>query len=162
MIEPEVILEQFHWAPPEQRGSRFGGPLPPRKPETRTPVFWLARQGRGLYLVNASGERLDQVRAIATAFASIDEQIFTSEGAEISYRDVPDGAAVKVDEYDDFYDLDYVLGIHLRIRSRRHPGLQLGCIGDKGGIEERVLLWSNGDAGRNVQIDTQHVDPDGQ
>ncbi|WP_024539796.1 hypothetical protein [Comamonas badia] len=161
MFEPEVLQDQRQWVPPEQRTGRFG-PMPPRKPETRTPVFWLVRQGRGLYLVNASGERLDAVHASSIGFASFDEETATWQGGGISYRDVPSGAAVKVDEYDDFYDLDYVLGMHLRIRSRRYPTLRVACVGEKGGIDEQVLLWNNGDAGKGVQIDGQQAEPDGQ
>ena len=160
MFEPEVIQDQCQWVPPERRTGRFG-PMPPRKPETRTPVFWLVRQGRGLYLVNASGEHLDEVHASSTGFVSFDEETATWQGKGICYRDVPDGAAVKVDEYDDFYDLDYVLGMYLRIRSRRYPALQVACVGEKGGIDEQVLLWSNGDPAKGVQIGTQHADPDG-
>ena len=152
MFEPKVLLDEFPWVPPERRLGRFG-PMPPRKPELRTPALWLTRsQGGELFLVNTSGERLEEVHASPVGFITCDEEVSTVQGGEITYRDVPDGAAVKVDEYDDYLDLDYVLGMQVRIRSPQHTHLQLQHLGGKGGIKEVVLLWANGDLGKDVQI----------
>ena len=152
MFEPKTILTGFPWVPPDKRPSRFGGPLPPRKPELRTPALWLARRGSELFLVNSTGTRLDEVQAAPTGFVTLDEDISAWESEVIHYRDVPDGAGVKVDEYDDFYDLDYVLGVHLRIRSPQYAALELLCHGGKGGCSEEVLLWTNGDVGKGVAV----------
>ncbi len=140
MFEPKTILTGFLWAPPDKRPSRFGGPLPPRKPELRTPALWLTRRSGELFLVNATGTRLDEVQVTSTGFMTQDEDTAAWASEVIRYRNVPDGAGVKADEYDDFYDLDYVLGVHLRIRSPQYPALELLCHGGKGGCREEVLL----------------------
>lgn len=160
MFEPKVLLDEFPWVPPERRLGRFG-PMPPRKPELRTPALWLTRsQGGELFLVNTSGECLDEVHATSIGFATFDGEASNWQGRGITYRDVPDGAAVKVDDYDDFYDLDYVLGMHVRIRSPQHTHLQLQHLGGKGGIKEVVLLWANGDVGKDVQVFSPADDQD--
>lgn len=151
MFEPKTILTGFLWVPLDKRPGRFG-PRPPRKPELRTPALWVTRRDGELFLVNTTGTRLDEVQATSTGFATSDEDTSTWESEAIRYRDVPDGAGVKVDEYDDFYDLDYVLGVHLRIRSSQHAALELLCYGDKGGYDEEVLLWTNGDVGKGVFV----------
>ncbi|QXL85242.1 hypothetical protein [Comamonas sp. NLF-1-9] len=151
MFEPKLLVDEIQWIPVHQRRSHFGGPMPPRKPDVRLPALWLRRSGSELYLVNHSAETLHEVYASSTGFVTLDDTTSSWASQGVCYRDVPHNAAVKVDEYDDFYDLDYVLGMHIRLRSPSHPGLQLECIGDKGGIEEAVLLWCNGEVGKDAR-----------
>lgn len=153
MKEHKTIKDGFKWVPPHERLSRFGGPVPPGAPELRFPVLWLARQGNELYLVNSSGGALDSVIADAGGFLTADDGAVPVTGNNrYNYRDVRPDDAVKVEEYDGLYDLDYILHIALRIRSE-----SLGCIdivspAKKGGVGETVLLWSTGENGKGVSI----------
>jgi len=49
MKEHKTIENEFTWVPLDKRLSRFGGSSPPRKAETRTPLFWLARSKRSFW-----------------------------------------------------------------------------------------------------------------
>lgn len=153
MKEHKTIKDGFAWVPLEKRTSRFGGARPPRKSETRKPVLWLARDGSDLYFVNDSQDSLEFVIADTGGFQTVDDDAMTITSKEqYEYRNVNPGDAVKVDEYDQFYDLDYVLQVYLKIKS-----LSLGCIeirspAEKGGVDEAVLLWDSGEAGNHVLI----------
>lgn len=153
MFEPKRLTCAFQWVSPEKRKSPFG-PMPPRKAETRTPRLWLARRAGELYLVNESEEVLERVSASPIGWLRLGYE----EGVAplnqptpcIDYHDVPEGAAVKVAEYDDFYDLDFDLGVSLVIQSQRMGCVELQTPLNKGGVKETVLLWSNGDVGAGV------------
>ncbi len=153
MKEHKTIKDGFAWLPPEKRASRFGGTMPPRKSETRNPVLWLARDGNELYLMNNSQETLELVIADSGGFQTADDDVVPVASKEqYKYRDVNHSEAVKVDEYDGYYDLDFVLQVYLKIKSQ-----SLGCIEvtsppEKGGVGEIVLLWDSGEAGKYVSI----------
>ena len=68
----------------------------------------------------------------------------------VTYQHVPQGAAVKVEEYDDFYDLDLDLGICLEVRTQTLGCMELQTPLSRGGVHETVLLWDNGDVGPGV------------
>ena len=72
---------------------------------------------------------------------------------QYEYKNVRPNSAVKVGEYDGFYDLDYVLQVSLKIQSK-----SLGCVdvlspAKKGGVEETVLLWDSNEVGKGVYIE---------
>ena len=153
MFEPKRLTSAFQWVAPEKRKSPFG-PMPPRKAETRTPRLWLARRAGELYLVNESQEVLERVSALPIGWLRIgyEEGVapLDQPARSVVYSDVPSGVAVKVDEYDDFHDLDFDLGVNLEIHS-----LELGCVEfqttlTRDGVQETVMLWSNGDIGAGV------------
>ncbi|WP_382228690.1 hypothetical protein [Hydrogenophaga atypica] len=155
MFEPKRLTSAFKWIAPEKRKSRFG-PMPPRKAGTRSPWLWLARLADELYLVNESEEVLERVSASPIGWLRIGHE----EGVTplnqptpcIGYHGVPKCAAVKVAEYDDFYDLDFDLGVSLVIQSQRMGCVELQTPLSKGGVQETVLLWDNGDTGPGVHM----------
>lgn len=114
-MTPEVRPEGFQW----DRSSRFGGgPHPPSRRDRDTPLLWLTRvsappgeRGSLLFLVNDTGEVLRKVSVEGFGIATFDDGACALGGPSLVYMDVPPGAAVKVDAYDDFYDLDYSIGL---------------------------------------------------
>ena len=164
MLEHITIENKFIWVPIDKRKSRFGGgPMPYRKPENRRPILWLAREKNDVYLVNSSEETLDFVIADGGGFFIDDDDIVTFGGKKYEYKNVKPNNAVKVEEYDDFYDSDFFLQISLRVQSQK-----LGCINilsptKKGGIGETVLLWDTGESGKYVLVqecsseESQHI-----
>lgn len=148
MKEHKVIENKFTWIPLDKRGSS----MPPRKPETRKPVLWLARDGDELYFVNASEEVIESVVVSTGGFQTVDDDMLISESQEYEYNNLRPNAAVKVDEYDGFYDLDYVLQVCLRVKSKNLGCLEILSPAKKGGVGETVLLWDTGESGKNVSI----------
>lgn len=155
MPEHKSLENEIIWIPVDQRQSRFGGPMSPRKKETRRPVFWLARVGMELYFVNSSGETLDYVTAETSGFVGA-SSISSEQGYD--YRNVRANHAVKVDEYDGFYDLDFVLQVSVTIKSPTYGCIELITGPEKGEIVEIVLLWDSGEAGKHVQTRTTTSD----
>ena len=153
MKDHKVIKNEFTWIPLDKRVSRFGGLVPPRKSESRHPILWLVRERDELYLVNSSEEILDLVIANSGGFQTVDEDVMTiASNDKYEYTNVKPNSAVKVEEYDGFYDLDYVLQVSISIKSKK-----LGCIdilspAKKGGVQETVLLWNTGENGKYTTI----------
>ncbi len=129
--------------------------MPPRKPDNRMPLLWLARKGGELYLVNNSGETLDWVGTGVGGFISADDEILPVSSAKdyiYEYRQVVPHAAVKVEEYDGYYDLDYVLSVTMEVKSARLGHLQICSPAEKGGVKTCVLIWDTGEAGKHVGV----------
>lgn len=90
---------QFRWIPLDVKNSGF----PPRKPETRIPIFWLTRKDNELFFVNDSEETLDSVKIESNEFLTHDDFIIgLSNNKAFCYQDVGSHEAIKVIEYDDF------------------------------------------------------------
>jgi hypothetical protein len=152
MKKHELLKNEFNWVPKDQRSGRFGA-SPPRKPEFRRPLLWLARAGGDLYLVNASGGTLDSVIADMGGFTTADDGVVAvSSNENYEYTNIENGDAVKVDEYDDYYDLDYLLQVVLRVQSPQFGILEILSPIEKGGVGETVLLWDSGERGKHVGI----------
>jgi len=149
----KVVEIAFEWIPMDRRVSRFGGATSPRKPETRRPLLWLRRDDHDLFLVNSSGEVLESVEASSGGFATVEDDVDTVASSQpYDYQNVQPGAAVKVDEYDDFYDLDYVIQVVVTVRSKGLGCLEIFAPSEKGGLVEAVLLWDTGESGKHVGI----------
>lgn len=148
------IRNDLSWGRPK---SRLPGRLPPgKKPETRTPTLWLVRDDDEVYLVNHSGEPLDSVVSSTHGLLTIDD----CEGAFLnvdspniySYENVASGCAIKVEEFDKFFDGDCLLQTVLKVKCR-----SLGCVNivlplEKGGVRETVILWDTGEVGKSVAM----------
>jgi len=149
----KVIENSFKWIPLDKRKSRFGGLMPPRKAEVRHPVLWLARTENELYLVNSSAETLDFVGAGTGGFQTVDNDCITvATSNKYTYKNVKPNDAVKVEEFDGFYDLDYLLQVSMRIQSKNLGNIEILTPPEKGGIGEIVLLWDTMENGKNVSI----------
>ncbi|ABM04205.1 hypothetical protein Ping_2476 [Psychromonas ingrahamii 37] len=151
----KVIENSFKWVPLDKRKSKFGGPMTPRKAELRNPLLWLAREGKELYLVNSSAEIIDFVGAGTGGFQTVDDDcisVSSKKKYKYEYKNVKLNDAVKVEEFDGFYDLDYVLQVSLRIQSKNLGNIEILTSPKKGGIGETVLLWDTMENGNHVSI----------
>lgn len=142
MLEHKRLQNQFDWIPLDKRNNGF----PPRKPEIRVPVFWIACNDNELYFVNNSEETLDLVSVDTGNFQSGNERY-------TSYHDVLPNEAVKIEEYDGFYDLDFILQISLIIQSKIRGRIQILTGAKKGGIGETVILWNNNELGKRIRYE---------
>ena len=131
----------------------FGLPMPPRKPETRNPKFWLDRDGDDLYFINDSEEILDLVSAATGGFQTCDDAVLTvGSNNDYVYENVMPKEAVKIEEFDPFYDSDFILQVYIDVKSKNEGSLAIQSPAEKGGIKEAVLMWDTGEAGRYTSI----------
>tara|TARA_R110000737_G_scaffold344649_1_gene372053 strand:+ start:2771 stop:3253 length:483 start_codon:yes stop_codon:yes gene_type:complete len=153
MKENKIIVNGFIWLPLDKRKSRFGGEVSPRKPEIRKPLLWLARKNKELYLVNDSGENLDTVIIDTGGFCTQDDDIVTlTANKPYKYKDVKPREAIKVDEFDGFFDLDFLLQLRLRVKSSFFGCIDIQSPPEKGEIKETVLIWDTGENGKYVNV----------
>ncbi len=118
-----------------------------------TPLLWLFNSGNDLFLVNNSNGTLDQVVASSGGFTSSgDDTLSVSSSEDYRYSDIAHGWAVKVDEYDDYYDLDYVIRVYLKVASRELGCLEIESPANKGGVKDCVLLWCLDEVGKHVNV----------
>lgn len=123
----------------------------------KKPLLWLNRiglpsNGDALYLVNDSSQSIDQVIINNGAMATFDEQAVSLETKSYTYKDVLAGEAVKIDEYDNFYDLDYLINVDLFIKATWLDSKRFVTEPNKGGVQTMVLLWEDMSAGKGVSI----------
>jgi hypothetical protein len=174
MKELKRVQGKFEWvSPQEQRTmSRLSPmPLPPHPPEYRRPIYWLATtevsQGEGapyateLYFVNWSDETLNSVIAGSGGFQTVDDDVLSfSNDQGYVYRNVAPNEAVKVEVFDNYYDLDQMFVIAIEIRSRTQGSLRMTTGPEKGGVSEQVLLWDNSEPGKRVTVSNNQPAPD--
>jgi len=120
------------------------------KPDKK-PLFWLDRDGEELYFINDSDEILDIVKTITGGFSTADDDVVTvSDDNGYYYEKVKPGEAVKVDEFDYIFDSDFVLQTRIYLESESHGKIELVAPAEKGGVEEIVLMWDDGELGKYV------------
>jgi len=147
-----VLENRFKWVPIAERKSKWG-PMPPRKKETRRPLLWLTRDEKELYFVNSSEEILDFVTTGTGGFQTVDDDCITVTAKNnYEYKNVKPNDAVKVEEFDGYYDLDYLLQVSLEVQSKNLGSIEILSPCEKGGVDEAVLLWDNMENGKNVSI----------
>lgn len=123
----------------------------------KKPLLWLSRvglpsNGDALYLVNDSSRTMDQVIINNGAMATFDEQAVSLETKNYTYKDVLAGEAVKIDEYDNFYDLDYMINVDLIMNANWLGTIRVLTEASKGGVQSMVLLWENMSVGNGVRF----------
>ena len=150
------VDEFFTWIPIDKRPNPFGPPgwypRPYRKPELRKPKYWLARDGGELYFVNNTDEVLDFVSSETGGFITADDDVSCVGGSGYSYNKVMPLEAVKIEEFDGYYDLDFVIGVTIFVKSKKEGSLKIQSPSAKGGVGETVLLWDTGEEGKFVLI----------
>lgn len=152
MKEHKRIEGKFSWVPMDKRTDRLGLPLPPRKPEKRKPKYWLTRDGGDLYFINNTDEILDLVSTATGGFQTSGDDVMTVGGNGYIYDNVMPQEAVKIEEFDGFYDLDFVLQVEIHVKSKKEGSLIIKSPPEKGGIGETILLWDTGEEGKFVSI----------
>jgi len=131
---------QLQWKFPE---------FPPR-PIKREVVFSLMKFQGALYFVNESGETLKTVSSDSFGFI-LDATI--ENNPKFFYTDIKPKESVRVEEYDDYYDLDYVLGFDIHIESHHLGRIALKPPCAQGGVIAQPLLYKDGTTPRFVRIE---------
>ena len=116
--------------------------------EQDSPLIWLTCLstpfGRELYCVNQTDHVIDSIEILRSCHACIDGEYFHKEVSEVYYQQVQPNEAVKVEHYDEYYDLDVLLGLKLRVDSHI-IGKRTFCAKNVVGGTKRdeVLMWKN-------------------
>jgi len=147
LTKKKVVKDKFKWIPKDQRLDSLGLPLPPRKPEIRKPLLWIAIEPlksifQDIYLVNETGKTLETVIASTGGFESFDDDVIGVSGPDIEYKNIASGDAVKIDAYNAMADSDYVLQIYIKIKINE-KWIEIETSASKGGFKEEVLLWDS-------------------
>ncbi|MDH3799897.1 MAG: hypothetical protein OES70_14720, partial [Desulfobacterales bacterium] len=135
MREHKRVLNEFKWT----------------RPEKKNPVFYVIRDGEELYFVNDSTETLNSVSTCTGGCQTLDDEVMpvSSPDPLYLYKNVKPGEAVKVEHYDPYWDSDYLLQLEVELSSPTHGNKIFRVLG-KGGIDDTVLLWDTGEAGKYV------------
>ena len=138
MREHERVLNEFKWT----------------RSEKKKPVFYVIRKGEELYFVNESTETLNSVSTATGGCQTLDDEVMpvSSPDPLYLYKNVKPGEAVKVEHYDPYWDSDYLLQLEVELSSPTHGNKIFRVLG-KGGIDDTVLLWDTGEAGKYVNME---------
>ena len=160
-MKKKTLKNKFQWTPKHigyKKGSR---PIPPLKIDSRLPKLWITslppvekevKTGKDLvtdiYLVNSSGIVLDSVIATtggpARGYADDPEflEAFHRSGEVIEYTNVANGEAVRIFEYEQIYDSDWMLSIGFEVKmNNKLVKLNSSCSKVTIGFQEEALLY---------------------
>ncbi len=113
--------------------------FPPR-PIEREVLFSLMDYKGALYFVNGGDEVLNIVSSESFGFI---EDTSLEKGPQYFYENVKPNESVKVEEYDNFYDLDFVLGFDVFIKSKNLGNMRIGPLLKKGGVKAQELIFKD-------------------
>lgn len=128
--------------------------FPPR-PVKREVLFSLMNCCGALYFVNGSDETLDAVSS--DSFGLIEDSALI-KNPKYYYENVKPNESVKVEEYDDYYDLDFILGFDIYIKSKNLGNIQIRPPSKKGGVIAQELVYKDLTTKRYVQLNYNCVE----
>lgn len=124
--------------------------FPPRR--KRNVIFSLMHYEGSLYFVNNSKETLKKVEAHGYGYI---EDASVLNCPHYTYTDIKSKEGVKVEYYDDSYDLDYMLGLYITIESEKWGKIEIKPHNfSKGGVRPQVLLYDDGTTPMFVYLST--------
>jgi hypothetical protein len=137
MPEHKRVMHEFKWM----------------RPEKKKPVFYVMRKGEELYFVNDSADILSSVSNSTGGCQTLDDEVMpiSSPDPLYLYEKVEPGEGVKVEHYDPYWDSDYLLQLEIKVTSPTRGEIIFRVLG-KGGIDNTVLLWADGEAGKYVNM----------
>jgi hypothetical protein len=140
MPEHKRVMHEFKWM----------------RPEDKKPVFYVMRNGEELYFVNDSADTLNSVSNSTGGCQTVDDGVMpiSSPDALYLYEKVEPGEAVKVEHYDPYWDSDYLLQLEVKVTSPTFGDKIFRVVG-KGGIDDTVLLWADGESGKYVHMESK-------
>lgn len=134
-MKKKTLKNKFQWSPKHLGHEKGSRPIPPLKIDSHIPKLWIThlppvekelKTGKDLvtdiYFVNSSGIVLDSVIATtggtARGYADDPEflEAFHRSGEVIEYTNVAHGEAVRIFEYEQIYDSDWMLSIGFEVK----------------------------------------------
>ena len=160
-MKKKTLKNKFQWIPKHIGHKKGSRPIPPLKIDSRIPKLWITslppvekelKTGKDLvtdiYFVNSSGIVLDSVIATtggpARGYADDPEflEAFHRSGEVIEYTNVANGEAVRIFEYEQIYDSDWMLSIGFEVKMNdKLVKLNSSCSKATIGFQEEALLY---------------------
>ena len=160
-MKKKTLKNKFQWTPKHLGHEKGTRPIPPLKIDSRIPKLWITslppvekelKTGKDLvtdiYFVNSSGIVLDSVIAtaggLARGYADDPEflEAFHRPGEVIEYTNVANGEAVRIFEYEQIYDSDWMLSIGFEVKMNdKLVKLNSSFSKVTKGFEEEALLY---------------------
>ena len=157
----KTLKNKFQWTPKHLGYEKGVRPIPPLKIDSRIPKLWITslppvekelKAGKDLvtdiYFVNSSGIVLDEVIATtggpARGYADDPEflEAFHRSGEIIEYTNVAHGEAVRIFEYEQIYDSDWMLSIGFEVKmNNKLVKLNTSYSKVPKGFQEEALLY---------------------
>lgn len=105
------------------------------------PWYWFKRSGHQLWFVNSSPETLAKVVSDSVGFFLVDgeELHCTSAAPERVYLNVQSGEGVWVDEFDDFWDPDFLIQTRVQVTTGAGETNTYSSCGKGGSSNARLL-----------------------
>ena len=113
--------------------------FPPRTIK-REVLFSLVKYNSALYFVNGSDEILNIVASNSFGFIEDDT---LEKNPKFYYENIKPNKGVKVEEYDDYYDCDFLLGLNIFIESKRLGKIKIQPSINKGGVKPQELAFKD-------------------
>ena len=160
-MKKKTLKNKFQWTPKHLGHEKGTRPIPPLKIDSRIPKLWITslppvekelKTGKDLvtdiYFVNSSGIVLDSVIAtaggLARGYADDPEflEAFHRPGEVIEYTNVANGEAVRIFEYEQIYDSDWMLSIGFEVKMNdKLVKLNSSCSKVTIGFQDEALLY---------------------
>ncbi|MCC5922038.1 MAG: hypothetical protein LAT68_06870 [Cyclobacteriaceae bacterium] len=119
----------------------------------RTPLYRIVKDGNAVFFINDSAECLTRIISNSSGMINFDEGSAALDSAGFcAYEQVEVGEAVQIDEYDPYYDDEFIIQYKINVESPERRTRRFQCILPKGGKAEIVLMWDSGEEGRNVSL----------
>ena len=160
-MKKKTLKNKFQWSPKHLGHEKGSRPIPPLKIDSRLPKLWITSLPpvekevitskdlvMDIYLVNSSGIVLDSVIATtggpARGYADDPEflEAFHRSGEVIEYTNVANEEAVRIFEYKQIYDSDWMLSIGFEVKMNDKL-VKLNSSSNKvtKGFQEEALLY---------------------
>ncbi len=160
-MKKKTLKNKFQWSPKHLGHEKGSRPIPPLKIDSRLPKLWITSLPpvekevitskdlvMDIYLVNSSGIVLDSVIATtggpARGYADDPEflEAFHRSGEVIEYTNVANEEAVRIFEYKQIYDSDWMLSIGFEVKMNdKLVKLNSSCNKVTKGFQEEALLY---------------------
>ena len=115
--------------------------VPPNQDTPMPACLRLVRDGTALFLLNERPEALECVTVSRWGTQTIaDEEFALKSTPPIVYRAIPPYAAIKIEDYDGFYDPYFTLGLELVIQGPTLGTRTFTVPPCQGGVGDTVLL----------------------
>ena len=116
-------------------------------------MFWVVLKEGELFFVNESKEELDSVSSSSHGMnANYDELISCPDGAAVTYDCVEPGDAVKIEEFDQMLDSEWIAQVSITLKSAQHGHIEIRLPWERGGVGSMVLLWDTGVEGHHIVV----------
>ena len=120
------------------------------EPQKNAPLLWLKPENDAVMLINNTGEVLDYVKISHLGCKKANKYFLPCHEFNYIYDNIEICRALKVADYDGYYDLDFKHYICFSIKSKSIGCVNISTLFYRVCIGETVLIWDDFSLGKNV------------